>query len=172
MTRLLNFSRCVLFGIAATSLFAQDKTADPQLAPVTFYSTGSFWKSSVPGYNHGPFDGMIFDGKSQLAHISPGHFVTFNLSPGQHIFAANYWVSRTSKGGAHLKIDLAPNHHYYVGTYFKTTPLLVLSTPRIEQASCEDAQKHAQGATPLESKHVDKESITLLVSESAFPHCS
>lgn len=172
MTKFLRIVLCLHLALPATSLFSQDKVADPAFVQVTFYSTGSFWKASVPGYNHGMFNGIIFDGKRQLAHITPGHFVTFNLSPGQHIFAANYWVNRTVKGAAHLKIDLVANHHYYVGTYFKTTPLLVVSTPRIEQESCEDAQKHARTATPLENKHVTEESIPLVVSESVFPPCS
>jgi hypothetical protein len=154
---------------------SQDKVASAPPTPpqvlVTFYSTGSFWKAAMPGYKFGAFSGLIFDDNRQLAQIRPGHFVTFKLNPGSHVFSANYWLNGHPKGGAHLKRNLDANQHYYIGTYFKTTPLLVLSTPRIEEADCNDAQKDAASATPLAREHIKDDALTFAISETSFPQC-
>ena len=150
MARLLGTTFCLLLGfMIALPAHGQDKQAASKLVQVTFYSAGDFWKASMPGYKYGMFTGPIFDNKQQLANITAGHFVTFNLSPGTHIFSTNYWVAQTSKGGAHLKVDLVANQHYYIGTYLKTTPLLIMSIPHIEQTTCNEAQKRAARAKPL-----------------------
>jgi len=173
MTKLLGTTFCLLLGfITALPARGQDKQAESKLVEVTFYSTGDFWKASLPGYKYGMFSGPIFDNKQQLVNITPGHFVTFNLSPGTHIFSTNYWLAQTSKGGAHLKIDLVANQHYYIGTYLKTTPLLMVSTPHIEQTTCNEAQKHAASSKPLGIEHIKEEAIPLAVSETYFPQCS
>jgi hypothetical protein len=152
-------------------VFAQDKSVGPSQAQVTFYSTGSFWTAARPGYKYGTFASLIFDHKHRLANITRGRFITFSLAPGPHIFPRNIGSAENPKGGAHLKVDLAANQHYYIDTYFKTTSLLIISTPRIEQSTCQDAQEDAVNAKPLESKHIEQESILLAVSETSFPQC-
>ena len=172
MTRLSRIALYLLLGLpTGIPVLAQDKSVGAPQAQVTFYSTGSFWKAARPGYKYGTFAGLIFDDKHRLANITPGHFITFDLAPGPHIFSANYWVGQNPKGGAHLKVDLVANQHYYIGTYFKTTSLLIISTPRIEQSTCQDAQKDAASAKPLESKHLEQEGIPLALSETSFPRC-
>lgn len=172
MTRLVRTVFCLFFGFSiAIPVRPQDKSVGPPRAQVTFYSTGSFWKASMPGYKYGKFAGPIFDEKHQLAYIKPGHFITFNLAPGPHTFSTNYWMIESSKGGAHLKVDLVANQHYYIGTYLKTTPLLVISTPHMEETTCLGAQKDAIKAKPLEYDDLEKDGIPFAVSETAFPQC-
>lgn len=101
---------------------AQGAPASTSEAQVTFYSTGSFWKTAKPYYRHGLFKGLIFDGQEPFAQMKGGRFVTFTFPPGEHIFSANYWLYKSPKGGAHLKLDLMPGQHYYIGTYFNGGP--------------------------------------------------
>ena len=98
--------------------------------------------------------------------------MTFSLSPSPHVFTTNSWVFASSKGGAHLNFDLIANHHYYVGTYFETTPLLVVSSPAIEEVECQDAQKDAVKAEPLGRNHIKENIRTTALVESSFPPCS
>lgn len=164
------------FLLVALPALTQDKSMPPanpvgDAALVTFYSTGSFWKSAAPGYKYGAFAGLIFDGSQQLAHIRPGRFVTFSLPPGPHVFTTNFWVFATPKGGAHLDLNLVANHHYFLGTYFETTPLLVISSPAIEEVECQDAQKNATKAEPLARNHIKENVRYTTVAESSFPPC-
>lgn len=174
MTRLLRIALCLLSVPATTSLLAQDTKMDPPSAQVTFYSTGGKWKGGMPGYKSGSFRGDIFDRDHGLAHITPGHFVTFKLAPGRHRF---YLVIdmpgvKNNQQSTSTNIILEENHHYYMGTYVKTGLLLGIQTPRIEQTNCEDAQEHARAAKPLDSKLIAEDIMPLVVSESAFPSCS
>jgi len=95
------------FAFAAVSSLAQGTTASPQVQ-VTFYSSGSFLRSAIPGDKHAKFAGRIMDGNNQLAMLTPNQFVTFNLDPGQHVLAANSWMIASPVGGGHLKINLVP----------------------------------------------------------------
>jgi hypothetical protein len=164
----------LLFFLAPLATPAVPQTATPPqpTALVTFYSSGSFWKTAVPGYKYGNFKGRIFDEYDQLANISPGYFVTFKLDAGPHTFSDNSWVIASPKGGAHLKIDLVADHHYYIGTYIETTPLVVIAAFRIEERTCEQAQKDNTDTHPLESKHLMKYGSATVVTETSFPTCS
>jgi hypothetical protein len=155
----------------ALSGFAQDKTAEPPQALVTFYSTGSFWKTGIPGYKHGNFVGLIFDEYDELALIRPGHFITFKLDVGPHTFSANSWMFASPEGGGHLKVDLVAAQHYYIATYYSGTPLVVVAIPRLENRGCADAQKDTAKATPLDPKHRRKYGAGRVVDEATFPPC-
>jgi len=58
---------------------AQLTTKPAAPVEVTFYSSGSFLKSAIPGDKHAKFAGRIMDGDHQLAMLTFGQFVTFNL---------------------------------------------------------------------------------------------
>jgi hypothetical protein len=168
-TELVKIALC--FFVLTSTGSGQDKAVAPTQAEVTFYSTGSFWKSAIPGYKHGDFIGLIFDDEHILALMKQGRFVTFNLAPGKHIFSTNYWLNRSPEGGAHLQVDLVAGQHYFVGTYFTTSPALVVSTPRIEQATCQQAEENAKSAKPLARHNIQKDALPLALSESSFPTC-
>jgi hypothetical protein len=140
--------------LLAVPLLSQTVTPAAPKAQVTFYSSGSFLKAALPGYKYGDFAGRIFDEYDQLAMIRPGRFITFNLDPGPHTFSANSWISPRPEGGGHLTVDLVANHHYYVGTYTETTPLLVISTFRLEQRTCQQAIKENVSTKSLDRTHL------------------
>ncbi len=151
---------------------AQDKPASQPEAQVTCYSTGSIWKTVEPGYKHGAFKGVIFDDNQPLAQMKESRFVTFTFLPGEHMFSANYWFDKSAKGGAHLKLNLAPGAHYYIATYMNYRPVLIAPIPLMDQSSCGDAQKDAAAAKPLPKSDLEKPAIPYLVQETSFPGCS
>ena len=161
----------VCFFILTPFALTQGKPTSAPEAQVTFYSTGSFWKTVQPGNKHGVFKGLIFDDKQPLAQMKGGRFVTLSFLAGEHVFSANYWFDKNPKGGAHLKLDLAPGQHYYIATYLNARPLLIASIPLIEQSSCGDAQKDAAAAKPLPKRDLEKEAVPYLIQETSFPAC-
>ncbi len=166
---LLFSSFAVCLASALLTGVAQGTTAVVPQVQVTFYSSGSFLKSAMPGYKYGKFSGRIMDEKGQLAMLTPGHFITFNLDPGQHILSANSWMIPSPEAGGHLKIDLVSGRHYYIGTYLE--PLFVASKFRIEQRTCQEAQQDNKSAKPLEQKHIKEYGLARVVVESSFPTC-
>jgi hypothetical protein len=149
------------------SLLAQGTPATA--AQVTFYSTGSFLKAAAPGYKYGKFVGRIMDEYDQLAMLTPGHFVTFNLDPGKHTFSANSWMIPRPEGGGHLEIDLVAGKHYYVGAYLES--LVLISTFRMEQRTCEQAQQDNKNSKPLDRKHLRDYGLARVLAETSFPTC-
>lgn len=156
----------------STSTLSQTVTPPAPKAQVTFYSSGSFLKADIPGYQYGAFVGRIFDEYDQLAMMRPGYFITFNLDPGPHTFSANSWMSPRPEGGGHLTVDLVANRHYYVGTYTENTPLLVISTFRLEQRTCQQADDDNLNTKPLDAKHLKKYGHATVVAEPSFPRCA
>jgi hypothetical protein len=161
---------CLCLSLWALPVFSQVKAAESPQALVTFYSTGSFWKSGIPGYKHGSFAGLIFDEYDELALIGPGHYITFKLDAGPHTFSANSWMIPTPTGGGHLKVDLVANQHYYIATFYSAATV-VLTLPSLENRTCEAAQKETAKATPLAPKHLRKYGATRVVDETALPPC-
>jgi hypothetical protein len=134
------------------------------------YSSGSFLKSAIPGDKHAKFSGRIMDGNNQLAMLTYGQFVTFNLDPGQHILTANSWLTASPVGGGHLKINLVPGQHYYVGAYLES--LVVASKFRLEQRTCQEAQQDNKTTKPLKREHIKEYGLPRAVAETSFPTCS
>jgi hypothetical protein len=170
MPRNLSLLFCVL--LFAPYMFCQTMSANAPKAQVTFYSSGSLLKAAIPGYKYGGFSGRIFDEYDQLAMIRLGDFITFSLDPGPHTFSANAWVSPSPKGGGHLIVDLVANQHYFIGAYTETTPLLVLSTFRLEQRTCQQAVDDNRNTKPLDPKHLKKYGQANLIVETSFPQCT
>ena len=156
------------FAFAAVSSLAQGTTASPQVQ-VTFYSSGSFLRSAIPGDKNAKFSGRIMDGNNQLAMLTPNQFVTFNLDPGQHVLAANSWMIASPVGGGHLKINLVPGQHYYIGTYLES--LVVASKFRVEQRTCEEAHQDNKTTKPLKREHIKEYGLARAVIETSFPIC-
>jgi hypothetical protein len=151
-------------------LRAQAAPAAPQQVQVTFYSSGSLLKGGLPGYKYGAFTGRIMDEYDQLAMLTPGHFVTFNLDPGPHTLSVNAWLLATPKGGGHVKLNLVPGRHYFIATFLES--YLYVSRFRIEERTCEQAQQDNMETTPLDRKHLKSYGQPRVADDSAFPACS
>jgi hypothetical protein len=167
MTRLLGVAFSIF--VFAHAAWTQSKTVGPPQVQVTFYSSGSFLKAAIPGYKYGNFAGRIMDEYDQLAMLTPGHFITFELDPGPHTFSANTWMLPRPEGGGHLTIDLVAGQHYYIGTYLQS--LVLVSNFRIEQRTCQEAQQDNKTTQPLDQKHLNKYGIARVVTETSFPTC-
>jgi hypothetical protein len=167
LLQFLGLTLCLAWTIR--SLGAQSTTAAAPQALVTFYSNGNFLKSTLPGYKYGKFSGRIMDEYDQLAMLTPGHFVTFNLDPGPHTFSANSWLIARPETGGHLEINLAAGQHYFIGTYLQ--PLLFVSNYRLEQHTCQEAKKDNINAKPLEQKHLKDYGLPRVLVETSFPAC-
>jgi hypothetical protein len=148
---------------------AQNKPDVASQVKVTFYSSGSFLKATMPGYKHGMFSGRIMDEHGQLAMLLPGNFVTFNYDPGPHTFSTNSWAISSPQGGGHVKIDLVAGQHYYLGTYLRS--LALWNEFRIEQRTCQQAQEDNKNTVPLEKKHLKDYGLPKAADETSFPAC-
>jgi|SRR5580765_3379420 len=154
------------------SAFPQSTSTPAAALPqvkVTFYASGHFVKSAMPGYKYGKFSGRIMDEYDQLAMLTYDHFVTFNLDPGPHTFSANSWLIPRPEAGGHLKLDLVVGKHYYIGAYLQ--PLLYLSKYRLEERTCQEARQENESTKALERKHIKDYGETRFISETSFPTC-
>lgn len=159
---------------AASQLVAGGAAAQTPMPPaalptalVTFFSDGDFWTMG----KHGKFKGQIFDGNDRLANLTAGHFITFKLDAGGHVFAANSWLSPTPTGGGHLKLDLIAGQHYYLAAYLDNRGVLV-PLFRLEQPSCDQVQKEAAKVKPLDRDELQKYGQDHAVIESGIPICT
>jgi hypothetical protein len=148
---------------------AQQTSAGGAQAQVTFYSSGSFAKSILPGYKYGKFIGRIMVEHDQLAMLTPGHYVTFNLDPGEHTLSNNSWMIARPEGGGHVKVDLVGGKHYYIATFLRSVP--IGWDFRMELRSCEQAQKDNEHATPLDQEHLKEYGKSRVIAETTFPAC-
>ena len=91
-------------------------TYSPRRSPCArnFLLEPDLFYGRVPGRRSDGFKGRLFVDDDQLAKIRPGRFVTISFIPGTYKFTANTWMASGPNGGAHLGLDLAPHHHYYV----------------------------------------------------------
>ncbi len=147
----------------------QQTSATGDGAQVTFYSTGSFAKTILPGYKYGKFRGRIMDEYEQLAMLTPGHYVTFNLDPGEHTLSNNSWLIPRPEGGGHAKVTLIGGKHYYIATFLRSVP--IGWDFRMEVRTCEQAQKDNEHAKPLEPEHLKEFGKARVVTETTFPTC-
>jgi hypothetical protein len=152
----------------APSCSVAQATTSPQVE-VTFYSSGSFLKSAIPFNKHAKFAGRIMDGDNQLAMLMYGRFVTFKLEPGEHTLTANSWMIASPLAGGHLKINLVPGQHIYIGAYLES--LTVASRFRLEQRTCQEAQQDNKTTKPLKPEHIKEYGLPRAVTEASFPVC-
>jgi hypothetical protein len=161
--RSVSISLALSIALAPACSVAQ-ATTSPQVE-VTFYSSGSFLKSAIPFNKHAKFAGRIMDGDNQLAMLMYGRFVTFKLDPGEHTLTANSWMIASPLAGGHLKINLVPGQHFYVGAYLES--LTVVSRFRLEQRTCQEAQQDK----PLKPEHIKEYGLPRAVTGASFPVC-
>jgi hypothetical protein len=167
MTRIPNIVLCA--ALAAAPALSQGPTTSTPQAQVTFYSSGGHWKAGLPGYKYGAFKGHIIDEYDQLAMLSPGEFVTFNLDPGPHTLSNNSWMNPRPEGGGHLEINLVAGQHYYIATFYRSAP--IGWDFRLEQRTCQQAQLDNEKTKPLDRKHLKDYGAPRAVSETSFPTC-
>ena len=162
--------RLIVFLLFASASCARGQTAStlPSQVTVTFYSSGSSWRSGWPG-KLGPFLGRLFDGEHQLAFIDRGRFVTFSLLPGVHVFAADWWTSH-HPGGAHLTVELEPDEHYFIRLAVQSGSFGSVAQ-HIQQVTCEGAQQDNTATKPLDRKHIKPDGLSSFVNAASFPLC-
>ena len=126
----------------------------------------------LPGHKPGSFRGRIYDEDDQLAFIEPGHFVTFALTPGRHVFSITPWTTEHAKNGSHVNVDLIANQHYYIETSITLSlAWLGTATLHVDQVTCEDSQGVAAKYKPLEPVHLRPAGVPIALPEVSFPHC-
>jgi len=165
MTALLRF---VLIGtLSAASCLAQTGT-------VTFYTPGNSAKgeaASLLPKSKQPFTGWLFDGPQRMAHVHPGRFMSFRLSPGAHSFTVPWHSTRPGKEP--LVINVEGGGQYCIQLYSEMTnyevfPLEFFNS-RIEEVPCQRAQREAGHMKPLEIKRVDPAVRAELDPTATFP---
>ena len=80
-----------------------------QTGTVTFYTPGNSAKSvaaSLLPKSQQPFTGWLFDGPQRLAHVRPGRFMTFHLTPGAHTFTVPWHSNRPGKDSLVINTEL------------------------------------------------------------------
>ncbi len=158
--------------VEAAVLPSAAQTAPDAPAQVTFYSHAVTVLGGLPGHQPAAFKGRIFDEDRQLAFMEPGHFVTFNLTPGPHILSATWWIAKHAKGGAHLPINLVANQQYFIETMVLNSGLLFGTVNlHIKDVSCSSAQQDNLHSKPLEPSHLRPDGVPLAVPATAFPPC-
>ncbi len=167
LLRFSSLAMCIVSAVISSS--AQSTPTLPPQVKVTFYASGNFLKSAMPGYKYGKFSGRIMDEYNQLAMLTFDRFVTFNLDPGPHTFSANSWMIPRPETGGHLKVDLVAGKHYYIGVYLQT--YLYLSRFRLEERTCDEAQQENKSTKPLDAKHIKDYGVPRFVSDTSFPTC-
>ena len=103
--------------------------------------------------------------------MEPARFVTFNFTPGPHVFSATWWTTKHANSGAHVTLDLVANQHYFIETFVIDTNWLGSVRLYINGVSCEGAQRENVNTKPLEPTHLRPDGIPLAVPETSFPQC-
>jgi hypothetical protein len=165
--KMLVLASLLLLGSVDTIVQTSAPPPPVPTALVTFYSSGSFWSMG----KHGKFMGQIFDGSNRLASLTAGHFVTFQLPAGKHIFGANTWLSPVQTGGGHLALDLIAGQHYYLAAYLDNRGVLV-PLFRLEQHACDRVNKETTRLTPINPSDLHRYGQDHAVMESSFPMCT
>jgi len=169
MRRLMAFS--ILFLSSVMLSHAQAST-------ITFYAPGSMWKGlgaqeiTVGTYNRVTFAGSVFDGDERMGWLRHGHFVSFQVTPGHHIFSASY-SSKHPANNATLPLDVEAGKNYFVGLRGKRYGALFVAyfAGIIEEKSCSEAFSEASGFEAAPSKWAAKEWRAKLINQPYFPKC-
>jgi len=153
--------------LSAASCFAQTGT-------VTFYTPGNSVKSASAGVlpkSHQPFTGWLFDGTQQLAHVSPGRFITVHLNPGAHSFTVPWHSTRPGKEPLVINVEDGGQYCvllYTVMTNFELIPFERLNS-QIEEVPCQQAQREAANMKAIDIKRVDPAVRGELDPAATFP---
>jgi hypothetical protein len=141
---------------------------------VTFYTPGNSAKSlasSVLPRSEQPFTGWLFDGPQRLAHVRPGRFMTFHLTPGTHSFTVPWHSTRPGKEP--LVIDVKAGDQYCLRLSAKMTNFEVIPfqwfDSQIVEVPCQQAQAEAVHMKPIETKRLDPAVRAELDPTTTFP---
>jgi hypothetical protein len=126
----------------------------------TFYSSGSFLKSTIPFNKHAKFSAR---------NAYDGRFVTFKLDPGDHTLTANSWMIASPIAGEYLEVNLVLGQHLYVGAYLES--LTADSRFRLELRTCQEAQQDNETTRRLDPEHIKECGLLRAVNEVSFPLC-
>jgi hypothetical protein len=153
--------------LSAASTIAQDNAKSETEALITFYSNHITLLGGTLGHPWGAFKGRVFDGDKQLAFMEPAHFVTFRIPVGVHVLAANSWMDKNSKKGAHITMNIEAAHRYFIECgSFAGPPVF-----GIREVSCQSAQSVGKSLKPLEPVHLRAAGSPFVIPETSFPNC-
>ena len=160
---------------AAAQKHAVKPVAPPPAPPppgyVTLFSHPLSLTSFMPGTRNGFYSGRIYEGDHQLAHLQPSRFVTFAVTPGSHIFAANSMTSKTSEGGGTLTLDIQSGQHYFVQASIKVSSNIMELAFVLKQVPCTEAQTTNKKSKAASDKDLFPEGAKIVVPDTTFPEC-
>ncbi len=161
----------LFFALIASPAFTQNATSTAPKAQVTFYSSGNYWTTGLPGPKSGIFMGALFDGNQPLAYIRHGRFVTFRLSPGTHTFSASF--SNHPAANSQFTLDLISNGSYFVRAVAESRGIVIVDVPKglLSSVTCQVAHQEGVKALPLEEKHIPQDAKTAWDAVSMIPPC-
>lgn len=146
---------------------SQNTSEPPSRALVTFYSNHVTILGGTVGHRWGAFKGRLFDHDNQLTFMEPGRFITFQVSPGVHVFTANSWMSRHANHGKHVTVDVSAGRRYFIETgSFAGEPVF-----GIRFVNCQFARSEGASLKPLEAVHIRPAGKSIAVFETSFPSC-
>jgi hypothetical protein len=137
---------------------------------VTFVNNGFSLTGGLPSQKSEGFRGKLFVGDEPLAMMSGAHFVTFHFDPGPIEITAQTWMASGTLGGAHLKLNLVAEKHYFVEVRTRVS-WPATKAFGIKEITCDEARKEHEHDKPLESKHLDNAGQATLAAETSFPAC-
>lgn len=167
----MRFAYIAICFLPVSAALAQRDPTSGSNAQVTFYSHRVTLLGGLVGHSPAAFKGRLFDADEQLAFIEPGHFVTFEMTPGNHVFTAASWMAMHAKGGSPTAIDLAADQQYFLEVQVLKVGLGGTRT-LVKEVTCEAAKQDNIAAKPLEPVHLRPAGRALIVSQTSFPLCS
>ncbi len=152
-------------------------SAQAQDATVVFYAHGSFWKSGLPGSNHGIFFGNIFDGTHRLFKFRDSFFakndrmLIFHLAPGPHAFSASYSSYPPKK--PQVELTLEPGKNYFMRALSESRGVIEIEWERghLDRVACDVAQRETENVKVLPTKTVAPDAVASLSTDQSFPAC-
>ena len=149
-----------------------------QNAIVTFYSIpdqlSHELKESVSLFGKTSFRGYAFDGDQQLAHLSAGRFIAFELPAGHHVFSATLHKHHAN-GKYALAVELKPGERYFIRMTSKWKSAVVvpvvLYDHQLEFVTCPVAIQENAGSHSVEAKQVSSNARVSMVQGAAFQTC-
>ena len=165
---LRNFCAFVFFCAVGGIAVAQD----PQ---VTFYGGGRPWTAALPGAKNSAFDGAVFRDAHRLAYMRYGRFLTLKLPAGSYHFSASTKYDKPD-GSPTLELQMVAGQHYFVRLsqndgVADAVAWARFDHGRIEQVSCQIAQKEAGKMRPIDAKYVSGDTLSQAVDGWKLPTC-
>lgn len=162
--------RTLLFGLLLTFYPLSSPAQNNAPALVTFFSNPFSFATGLPSQRSDSFHGKLFVDQALLGTMHEGHFITISFVPGAYEFTATTVLAHGSAGGAHLKLDLAGHHHYYIE--LRTRPLWPVTKQfGIREVACEEAYQINAKDKPLAPSALAPVGKSKALVETSFPSC-